>query len=62
MDQVSASVPMCVTRNYSAVEIWQRLRPLLRPHHWRLAGAAVLVAVVGLAVALQPLLAKSAED
>jgi subfamily B ATP-binding cassette protein MsbA len=58
MDQGPVSDPMRATRHYTPGEIWQRLRPLLRPHRWRLAGAAVLVAVVGLAVALQPLLAK----
>ncbi len=57
---VDGNVPdaMRETHHYGLGEIGRRLWPLLRPHRWRLLTAAALVACVGLAVALQPLLGK----
>ncbi len=49
-------------RSYDLKEICQRFFPLVRPHRWKLILAAILVAIVGLAVALQPLFAKYVID
>ena len=54
--------PLRAVRHYPIAEIMRRLGPLVWPHRWRLSGAAVLVGAVGLAVALQPLLAKYVID
>jgi ABC-type multidrug transport system fused ATPase/permease subunit len=49
-------------RNYGWGEIGRRCWPLVLPHRWRALLAAGLVALVGVAVALQPLFAKYVID
>ncbi|MEI6520317.1 MAG: ABC transporter ATP-binding protein [bacterium] len=48
--------------SYDLKEICQRFFPLVCPYRWRLISAGILVALVGLAVALQPLFAKYVID
>ena len=49
-------------RHYGVCEIVRRLGPLVRPHRLRLAAAASLVALVGLAVAIGPLFTRRVID
>lgn len=56
------ATPLGAIRHYSWREIGRRIGPLLKPHRARTTFAGLLVAVVGLAVALQPLLAKYVID
>jgi len=51
-----------VVRNYDWNEIRRRFWPLVKPYRWCVLLAAVLVALVGLAVAVQPLFAKYVID
>ena len=54
--------PLEKLRHYDWREIGRRFWPLVQPHRWRGLWAALLVGVVGLAVALQPLFAKYVID
>ena len=54
--------PLEKLRHYEWREIGRRFWPLVHPHRWRGLWAALLVGVVGLAVALQPLFAKYVID
>ncbi len=56
MDQIET------IKNYSWGEIGRRIWPLLKPHRARGGFAAALVGLVGLAVAVQPLLGKYVID
>ena len=49
-------------RHYSVAESFRRVWPLVRPHRWRLALAAALVACVGMAVAVGPAFTKYVID
>ncbi|MFZ4779241.1 MAG: ABC transporter transmembrane domain-containing protein, partial [Terrimicrobiaceae bacterium] len=49
-------------RNYDWSEIGKRFWPMVKPYRWNLLLAGILVALVGLAVALQPLFAKYVID
>jgi ABC-type multidrug transport system fused ATPase/permease subunit len=50
--------PTFEVRHFSAREVASHIWPLVRPHVWGLLLGAVLVAIVGLAVAVGPLLGK----